>query len=290
MLWLAVYLPQLCLEVFTRGIFQPDLTRVEQRQKIKPPSGFRLPDGQAIAIFNQHKIVAANELAQIHGVLAGSKKATALALVTDLQLFERQPEREAQCQLEVAQWLLQFTPLVSLQAEEGKTATSRKSTDRRGVLLDITGSLRLFGGLEALVTQIRSGLMAMGFEAQWASAPTPQGAWLLAQHQSGCTPQTPAQMNTRLTQVPLSYLISARPHLETLHGLGVRTIKELLNLPRAGLARRFGPNLLDEIDRALGRIPEPREIIAAPQSFELKLELMAQVESAEALALLAGVC
>jgi len=66
-----------------------------------------------------------------------------------------------------------------------------------------------------------------------------------------------------------------------LQGMGLRTLDDLLVLPRAGLARRFGERLLVELDRAFGRRPDPREPIVLPPSFESRLELFARADTTE---------
>ena len=72
-----------------------------------------------------------------------------------------------------------------------------------------------------------------------------------------------------------------REHWEALQGMGLRQIGDLLGLPRAGLARRFGETLLAEIDAAFGRRPDPREAIVPPRLFESRLELFARADSTE---------
>jgi protein ImuB len=52
-------------------------------------------------------------------------------------------------------------------------------------------------------------------------------------------------------------------------------------LPRDGVARRFGQALLDDIDRALGKIPEPRRLFSPPPRFDARLELPAQASETE---------
>jgi hypothetical protein len=47
--------------------------------------------------------------------------------------------------------------------------------------------------------------------------------------------------------------------LQTLTTMGVRTIGDCLRLPRDGFARRFEPDMLDMLDRAVGRQSDPRE-------------------------------
>src|SRR5229473_489007 len=63
----------------------------------------------------------------------------------------------------VAAWACQFTPRVSLEPP-------------RGLLLELEGSLRLFGGLECLIERLREGLDAMELTAQLAVAPVARAA------------------------------------------------------------------------------------------------------------------
>jgi protein ImuB len=65
--------------------------------------------------------------------------------------------------------------------------------------------------------------------------------------------------------------------------LGAHTLGECLRFPRTGMARRFGQGLLDEVDRALGRLPEAREFFVPPPSFLRRLELPSLVHESEAL-------
>jgi protein ImuB len=54
-------------------------------------------------------------------------------------------------------------------------------------------------------------------------------------------------------------------------------------VPRDGLARRFGPVVLDELDRAMGLRPDPRLALALPPSFNSRLELFARADTTEQL-------
>jgi protein ImuB len=48
-------------------------------------------------------------------------------------------------------------------------------------------------------------------------------------------------------------------------------------------ARRFGPALLADLDRARGDAPDPREPIALPPTFEQRIELFTRADNAEQL-------
>jgi len=65
--------------------------------------------------------------------------------------------------------------------------------------------------------------------------------------------------------------------------MGLRRLSDLRHLPRSGLARRFGPGLLADLDRARGDAPDPREPIELPPKFEQRIELFARADNAEQL-------
>ncbi len=77
--------------------------------------------------------------------------------------------------------------------------------------------------------------------------------------------------------------VSSRRLAALLRSIGVRTLGELLALPREELARRCGPGLIDEMDRAMGSLPEGRLFFTPPARFAARLELPAPVSHAEGL-------
>jgi protein ImuB len=80
---------------------------------------------------------------------------------------------------------------------------------------------------------------------------------------------------------PVWLLGPGREHWDALQGMGLKTLADLRQMPRAGLARRFGAALLDELDRARGERPDPREPIAVAERFETRLELFSRADTTE---------
>ncbi len=58
-----------------------------------------------------------------------------------------------------------------------------------------------------------------------------------------------------------------------LQRLGIRSVADLVALPRASLARRFGAELLLRLDQALGDIPEPITPLPPPAPFAFRMTL-----------------
>jgi protein ImuB len=157
----------------------------------------------------------------------------------------------------IAAWACQFTPKVALEPPDG-------------LLIEVEGSLLCFGGENALVAALEAGLAEMQVQGALAAAPTPRAALWRARGAS-----------LPLTELPVSVM---RVEDEAFfRGIGVTTVGEVLALPRDGLASRCGQRLVDELDCALGRRPEPRAFFVPPERFAAKLELPAEVSHAEAL-------
>lgn len=263
MLWVAIFLPRLASEALSAGTGP---------QTSPPP----------LAVCDRRSVLQANEPALALGVHPGIRRATALAIAPGLSLVERDEIREHEALRQLACWALQFTPSVSLQnglPDPIPPRLAQPAPAPLGLLLEVAPSLRLFGGLPALLERIRQGLVEQGLTARIACAPTPGGAWLLARNRDGDRVDSPTRLHACLAELPVQLLDAARPHLDTLETIGIRTLGQLRALPRPGLARRFGPALLAELDHAFGDRPEPRLWFEAPAVFDARLELLAQVET-----------
>ncbi|MCO5105667.1 MAG: DNA polymerase Y family protein [Burkholderiaceae bacterium] len=262
MWWLGLFFDRLSLDVARCGAPGPD-------------------DARPLAICDRLRVLDADDGARVLGIVPGMKRAAALALAPGLRLRERDDAGEQATLDSLAAWALQFTPAVSLQSD--LSFGDPDDTPRPcGLLLEVAPSLRYFGGSDALLARLRQGLRALGFPARIGAAPTAAAAWLFARDRDGLQADE-AGLEAALRSLPAVLLARSRAQRETLDAIGAHRIDDLLALPRAGLARRCGRTLLDEIDRALGRQPEPRRWFEAPERFETRIELLAQVEHAEAL-------
>jgi protein ImuB len=247
-MWIAIRLPQLPLEIFLRGSSTPEPFALEER----------------------HRVFACDRKAGTRGIRPGMAVSAALALAPGLRLVQRDPAAETEALLGLAGWAAQFTPAVALEFPDA-------------VLLEAAGSLKLFGGLPSLLGRLRRELTQMGWSASLAGAPAPRAAFWLALAGSGRFVDSAAELEPTLAALPVAVLRRDKEALAALEAVGVRTLGELLALPRGGVARRFGQKLPDLLDRALGRLPDPRNFFVPPVRFSAAIELPTEVVQAEAL-------
>lgn len=282
MLWLAIHLPALALQVFTRGAQTP------------APLAIIAPSPRAT-------ILAVTPDAEAAGVHCGQRGASALALLPGLQLKTRDPDREAEVLAEIATWAGRFSPRISLSPPDA-------------VLLEISSCLRLFGGAARIERVVRDGLAGLGFAARSACAPTPLAArWFAragvgmdagsAGHEdSGDAPPVrwqpaapsaapggppPRDWQAMIDRLPLDLLgddgSCDAPTLDLLAGLGLRTLGEVRRLPLAGLARRQAQAAGRTLARARGEIADPRPWFVPPPRFDHGLVLPVPTAHADAL-------
>ena len=252
MLWLALRFPLLPLEIFTRGAAVPG------------------PLAVATSSAANAEIVICNSEARQHGIHAGMPVAAAWALASGLRIFTRDAPAERAALERAAAWALQFTPAVSIAASAE-------------VLLEVAGSIRLFGGLNRLWTDVERKISAMGYTVRMAGAPTALAAQLFVRADLSPRIHHRDALRLSLEQLPASVLDLPAALSGMLQDIGVRTIAECLRLPRDGLARRAGGELVEQLDRALGHIPDPRPVFLPPGNFKATLQLPAPVASAEML-------
>lgn len=211
-----------------------------------------------------------NAAAKARGLHIGMTLNAAYAVVPTLRVLKRDARAEDIALKTLAGWANQFTSFVSLSSSQS-------------LLLEVGGSARLFGGLQTLVCQIREETVKLGYFVQLAVAPTPLGASLLAHAGLQQTVNHLQELPKSLASVPLECMHVSDKVLRTLREMGLRTFGDCYRLPREGLARRLGPDLLGFMDRALGKYPDPRPVYKIPSTFTRHQALLGEVYEVEAL-------
>jgi len=241
MLWLALHFPRLALEVFAGAANDAAPVAVCE------PRGGR------------DRVVAGNRAAVAGEVSAGMGTAEARARLPALRLLSRVPEREREALERAAMGAGAFSDHVGLFPP-------------RELVLEVGGSLRLFGGIDALEREIGDAMADLGRETRVGVAPTPAAARLLARRGGGRL-AADVDLAAALADWPCEVLDAGDGVASRLRGWGLRTLGEVMRLPRDGLLRRLGRDCVDRLDRLLGQRPEPVERYRPPGRFTAMLAL-----------------
>jgi hypothetical protein len=117
-----------------------------------------------------------------------------------------------------------------------------------------------------------------------AVAPTPLAAAWLARAADAEAVTDPALLASRIGRLRPAVTDWPGNTLALLRSLGIESLADCLRLPRDGFARRLGRGPLADLDRALGRLPDPRQAFRPPPRYRGELELSAETADTARLA------
>lgn len=204
------------------------------------------------------RLTALDEAARAAGLRCGQGLTEARAIHPKLDVVEEDPAADRALLKAVADWCDRYTPLVAIDGEDG-------------LLLDITGCAHLFGGEEALLNDVLLRLFQMGFDARAAIAGWPGLAWAACRFGRGGVIDgrggdgrgrddrggDDGDRQAVVQSLPVTSLRIPADLAASLQKFGLRLIGDLVSLPRAPLARRFGPQILLRLDQVMGEVEEP---------------------------------
>lgn len=255
MLWIALHLPDLPLQVFTRGLAEAGaLAVVEHRPR--------------------QQVLAASPAARACGVEPGMRVVGALAVVPGLVLRDRDVAAERALLAALANCAGCFSPALSLDPPDC-------------VMLEVGTCLRLFGGLAGLIERLADALAAQGLDVRLAAAPTPLAASWLALARPGRRIEAEPGWAEVLNDLPIELIARggqvSEDNLALLRGIGADRVGAIARLPRDALARREAVAVSAVLARARGEIPDPRPWYQAPPTHASRLLLPAPVDATEPL-------
>lgn len=207
---------------------------------------------------NANRIYCLNAEAEQQGLHRGMPYADARAFCPNLQSQNAEPHQDAKFLHLLRRWATRYCPWVGLEGTDG-------------LVLDITGAAHLFGGEAPMLTDMRRSLMRAGISVQVGCADTRGAAWALAHHDEGIAGV--GESLQAIGGLPVAALRISEDISVALQRLGLRTVDDLANAPRAPLTRRFGTALLLRLDQALGAQPEQVTPLADPPHYGVRLTL-----------------
>ncbi|MNV53640.1 DNA polymerase IV [compost metagenome] len=222
MRWACVVLPQLALD----GVL---------RRRSDPDAPLALVTGTA----QRRVLQTVNPAARALGLRAGQSLIAAHALTHDFTLVEYDPDEIERWQQFLAAWGYRFSSQVSLGYP-------------RTLLLEIESSLALFGPWPRFEARLREELTALGFRHRIVAAPNPLAARILANAHDGLAIANDQVMRETLGRMPVERIGLAREVATAFARMGLRTLSQVLALPRDTLARRFPAQVQQHLDTLLG--------------------------------------
>jgi protein ImuB len=238
-------------------------------------------------------VTAVDDQAAAGGVAPEMPLADARALLPQLQVYPTDAAGDGAMLRRLVDWATRYTPWTAPEAgEEGLNAGGGA-----GLWLDITGCAHLFGGEAALLSDLLLRLERFGYRVRAAVADTPGAAWAVSRFIDGRPSMTlekilggrgwivPAAVSRpALDRLPVAALRLPPAMAAELQRLGLHAIGDLLGLPRAGLARRFGGLPLRRLEQALGTIDEPISPTPPAALFRAVQPLVEPIGTAESIA------
>lgn len=245
--FLALHLPALATDRIRRA--EPDL-----------------PAGRPLATWapsgNRRVLVAVEPAAAALGLRPGQALADAQAIAPDLLLRPAAPDEEAGALHALALWARRYSPLAATDPPDG-------------LLLDITGCAHLLDGEQGLLHDALDRLRRGGIAARGAVAGAAATSAALARARLDNPVAVSGIEAAIAAPLPLGPALRLPPAaLADLARLGLRRVRDLLDQPRAPLARRFGQELLDRLDAVTGQRRASIQPVAAPPDLTVTRDLL----------------
>ena len=207
---------------------------------------------------NSEHLHCVNPDAIARGLSRGTPLADARAICPALITRDADLAGEAATLASLRRWASRYAPMVAGDGADG-------------LMADISGVPHLFGGEAALRDDLQARLERAGLAATSAIAGTRGAAHALARHGGGIVAD--GRLAEGIGRLPVSALRVDQSTAEALARVGLTRIADLIPLPRAPLARRFGQGLVMRLDQALGQYAEPVAADPDPPHFGVRLTL-----------------
>ncbi len=253
MLWACILLPQLAMD----GVL---------RSRADPQAPLALLSGTP----QRRVLQAINPAARALGLKPGQTLIAAQALTRAFETADYDHAAIERWQKFLAAWAYGFSSQVSLHYP-------------RCLLMEVQSSLGLFGPWPRLESRLREELSALGFGHRITLAPNPAAARVLANVHDGLAVTDTETLHRVLSNLPVNRLGLSPDTTTALARMGLRTFKQLLALPRDGLARRFPAEALRHLDTLLEHRSLGLDFYRPPDHFDARIELNFEVESHQAL-------
>lgn len=254
----------------------------------------------ALPVHGRMVIVAVNALAEQKGIYTGMAVADARAIFPSLQVLDDKPGHAERILNGLAEWCIRYTPWSAVDMPQGlildATGCAHLWGGENEYLTDINNRLKAFGyhariaiadtiGTAwavsrfgtASVTNVAAGAVKntnqMDIATDGPGESTGQIIHTTTRDGGNCDQfiVQPCDQIAALLSLPPAALRLEAQTIERLIKLGLRQIRDFINMPRTALQRRFGPQLLLRLDQALGHEEEILQPVQPVEPYTVRL-------------------
>ncbi len=170
-----------------------------------------------------------------------------------------------------------------------QSVSSTVSFHPQALICEIRSSLKYFAGIDVIHQKLQ--LLLEEQLQQWglldgflyAASPTVTGSLLLAKSGHNTLVYQKDNLRSALGGLCTDVLDLDKEQRRRLHNMGVRYLRDIWRLPSNGLCKRFGSNFVNQLNKALGKAPEPTCNYIAPPIFITSYELPYELENLDRL-------
>ena len=213
------------------------------------------------------RLTAVDAAGSAEGLEAGMTLADARARLPALAIAQADPAADLALLMRLAEACRRFTPALALHPPDALD-------------LDVTGCAHLFGGERRLLLAVAAVAQRTGLTLRSALADTSALAYAAARFGGGGVVEAGVR-SAVLAPLPVEALRLEPQACAVLRQLGFKRIGQLLDLPRATLARRLGPEALHRLDEAVGARADPLELRLEPPVFRAERRLLEPISEAD---------
>jgi protein ImuB len=189
------------------------------------------------------RLAAVGEAGEAQGLFSGQTLTAARAICPKLIAVDADAPADEAALTRLAAWCERYTPMAATAPPDG-------------LWLDITGCSAVFGSEMELVEELIRRLKWNAIPCRVAIAGTTGAAWTLAHAGEAQVILPPGEEEAALADQPITGLRLDDGIVLGLRRLGIRTVRQLLRIPRPQITARFGAQPVLRLDQALGVIDE----------------------------------
>lgn len=183
----------------------------------------------------------------------------------------------------------QQTRILNQLAGLVQQVSSSVSLHPLALVCEIRSSLKYFGGIDVIHQRLQQAIGPALVEQDlperflYAASPTVSGSLLLARSGHNALVYRKDNLRSALGQLSTEVLQLNKEQNRRLYNMGVRHLRDIWRLPTDGLRKRFGSEFINQLNKALGKAPEPTRNYLPPPAFTTAYDLPYELENLDRL-------